>query len=391
MPATLILNPFATLFPDPKRSGGWIVQAPVPGLGLQRLSIDESRCPTLFEMCGHSGESSLALIDIHGDLDQGELSTLTEYGLIIEPEHVPAKPYFSCHLDSVEISYISADSDLIVDPTMRFEPFDLIKFRTWGTEKNLSPHLPSVWIEDDQTGLRSGYWLDREQAAHVSLLTAGEPPCELPPDLLSKLRAAEIIVSKQKLGEKSKKSAKKIAESISAFAQNGYSVLRGVIPKNQITHLQDFYQEFERQGFMTLGDDLVPRRYVAPVEPLASTIHRNLTKLMTALAGQSVIPSYCYAASYLEGADLKPHRDRPQCEFSFSMQIDYEPQADDGISPWPLYLSDQAGKEVPVYLGNGDCLAYKGCELTHYALPEGHHSTSLFFHYIPEDFSGDLV
>src|SRR5205085_12676542 len=124
-------------------------------------------------------------------------------------------------------------------------------------------------------------------------------------------------------------------------------------------------------------------------------------------------PSYVYAASYKEGAVLDPHVDREQCEYSISLQVDYYPEPLDGISPWPLFLepfvppkdasasdrrfeqsefkSDDELKRA-VHLANGDGLLYKGRELVHYrnALPDGNRSTSLFFHYVSESFSGTL-
>jgi hypothetical protein len=47
---------------------------------------------------------------------------------------------------------------------------------------------------------------------------------------------------------------------------------------------------------------------------------------------------------------------------------------------------------VTVFQAIGDALLYRGRELPHSrdALPEGHTSTSIFFHYVREDFAGSL-
>ncbi len=164
---------------------------------------------------------------------------------------------------------------------------------------------------------------------------------------------------------------------------------------------------------MPFGDSQVNRRYYQHNEPLAKFFHQNLTNLMSLIAGEEVKPSYVYAASYKEGASLQPHTDREACEFSFSFQVDYQPEQENHLSPWALYLSTKkASIDDPnafdwanfspdlndedtkaVYLGIGDSLVYKGCELVHYryALPAGHQSTSLFFHYVPKDFEGNLT
>jgi hypothetical protein len=161
---------------------------------------------------------------------------------------------------------------------------------------------------------------------------------------------------------------------------------------------------------MMFGDTRVKHRFREGNEPLARFFHLGLTGLMSKLVGTEVKPSYCYAASYREGADLPPHLDREACEYSFSIQVDYEPAPADGISPWPLGLSTrkldeenkyslkrddfdpQGESERSVSLGNGDCLAYRGRELAHYRSPlsTGHKSTSLFFHYVAMDYDGPI-
>ena len=143
---------------------------------------------------------------------------------------------------------------------------------------------------------------------------------------------------------------------------------------------------------MVKGDGLVANRFVAPLEPFSMNIHRDLTKLMSTVARQEVRPSYCYASSYFDRAVLRPHTDRAQCEFSFSLQLDYSPMAEGEVSPWALNLKLLDESEVAVHLAPGDLLAYRGREVTHWrtALPEGHTSRSLFLHYVDPDFDGEL-
>jgi len=58
---------------------------------------------------------------------------------------------------------------------------------------------------------------------------------------------------------------------------------------------------------------------------------------------------------------------------------------------WPIRLDTPEGT-VAVYQALGDGLAYRGTRLPHYRheLAEGHMSTSIFFHYVAADFSGQL-
>jgi hypothetical protein len=392
MPDDQVLNPFINLFPDRKNPGKWLLQAPLPGKGLQRLNVDEEHFPALFELCAEHGDAALQYFDLENDSSDDEKAELVRAGILISRDREPKKPVFSCMLDSLADSHADVVEDEIVDPTVVYEGFDLTKFRTWAAEKNLSPFLPSIWIQNRQTGLRSGYWVTQEQGPIVAALKPGErPPTDLDPTLAARLRTAGVITSQADLDKKEDARAKEIAEAAASFREHGYAVLRNIIPALQMPAVQSFYREFEDQGFMTLGDEFIPLRFVSALEPFASTIHRDLTTLTSRLASQDVKPAYCYASSYLGGADLPPHRDRPQCEFSFSVQVDYRPAPTDGISPWPLCLSIDRNEKA-IHLGPGDCLAYKGCEVTHSRprLPEGHRSTSLFLHYVPLDFSGEL-
>jgi hypothetical protein len=51
-----------------------------------------------------------------------------------------------------------------------------------------------------------------------------------------------------------------------------------------------------------------------------------------------------------------------------------------------------SGGTVTVYQALGDGLAYRGTQLPHYRdrLGEGQTSTSIFFHYVTENFTGSL-
>jgi hypothetical protein len=118
--------------------------------------------------------------------------------------------------------------------------------------------------------------------------------------------------------------------------------------------------------------------------------HLQLTEAVSQLVGEAVKPSYVYFASYQGGAELKRHTDREQCEFSLTFCLDYAPEPA-GATPWPLHL-DTPRSRVTVQQALGDALLYRGRELPHYRdrLPDGHTSTSIFFHYVCADFRGSL-
>ncbi len=124
---------------------------------------------------------------------------------------------------------------------------------------------------------------------------------------------------------------------------------------------------------------------------MARFFHRQLTQIISDVAGEQLKPSYVYLASYQSGAELKKHTDREQCEFSITLSLDFSPEPD-LATPWPICLETPTGT-VKVYQALGDGLAYRGTRMPHFRSPlgAGQTSTSIFFHYVSESFRGSLT
>jgi hypothetical protein len=174
------------------------------------------------------------------------------------------------------------------------------------------------------------------------------------------------------------------------YCEKGYAVGTALLHPFQVAALRRYYRCLIRKGAIRLGDTQSPRRYKAYNEPVARFFHRYLTKMVSAVAGEPVKPSYVYMASYLSGAELKKHTDREQCEFSVSFCLDFSPEPE-ATTPWPLCLDAPDGT-VRVHQALGDGLFYRGTRVPHYRdiLGEGLTSTSIFFHYVSENFIGSL-
>jgi hypothetical protein len=125
-------------------------------------------------------------------------------------------------------------------------------------------------------------------------------------------------------------------------------------------------------------------------DSVARFFHNHLTKTVSAAVGVPVKPSYVYSACYVSGAELRKHIDREQCEFSVTLCLDFSPEPEKETA-WPIRLDTPHGP-VTVYQALGDALVYRGTRVPHYrdVLAEGRTSTSIFFHYVPESFTGSL-
>ena len=145
-----------------------------------------------------------------------------------------------------------------------------------------------------------------------------------------------------------------------------------------------------RRGVLRLGDTQSARRFVADNEPVARFFHGQLTSVVSRIVGRAVKPSYVYLAGYQADAELPSHVDRAQCQYTVALCVDFTPEPSCETS-WPLQLDSPDGR-IFVYQAIGDALVYKGREIRHSRDPLARHtSTSLFFHYVDEDFSAASI
>lgn len=413
MTGKLIVNPCLQL--DIHTPEHYFLLAPKPGESLQSLQINKSERPALHELFLELAQTQFDFLDVEQDISAGEREFLVNHGVLVEAEQAPRRPLFACPLDQVEAAPFDGNlAGLIVNPTFRFEPFSFANLTSWIRERNMSPHQASVWIKAPLTGIETGYWLTPKQAETVAGFTAGEkPPTAIEEEFRSRLTAAGVLVTPESLRQNEQNTADILEQTKERFERDKYTVLEKILPPAQMTAMRSFYRQYVSEGFMPFGDSQVELRFRQHNEPLARFYHRNFTRLMSLLVGEEVIPSYVYAASYKPGATLEPHTDRAQCEYSISFQVDYQPEPEDQVSPWALHVTRPDGpiddnrmygwedfpetlaggeKRRGIHLASGDGLIYRGRELIHYryALPAGHKSTSLFFHYVPQGFDGEL-
>ncbi|MFZ0732567.1 MAG: hypothetical protein WAM79_09600 [Candidatus Sulfotelmatobacter sp.] len=247
-----------------------------------------------------------------------------------------------------------------------------------------------AWVRSSSTGSLLPFWLGRNFTTLLQSLPPNEPvPATFPAETRELLRAAGILIHQSSLASIPSPPAQ-IAQPAAMFRERGYAPLRDLIHPFHIAALRRYYRHLIRTGAIQLGDRQSPRRYVAYNEPVARLFHHQITGAFSGLACEPLKPSYVYLASYLSGAELKKHTDREQCEFSITLCLDFSPEPA-LATPWPIRLDTPQGS-VTVYQALGDALAYRGTRLPHYrhALPEGHTSTSIFFHYVSAHFEGPL-
>ena len=252
-------------------------------------------------------------------------------------------------------------------------------------------HSTVAWVRDPGTQSLQPFWLGSQLQKIVSEMRAGEPvPDSVPPRARSVLSAAGILIRENEIESRSQAWSDIVRERSSQFRDGGYAPLSNLIHPFNVAALRRYYRHEIRRGAIRLGDEQCSRRYVAHNESVARFFHHQMANAVSAIVGEAIRPSYVYFASYSSGAELKKHVDRAQCEFSVTLSLDFSPEPHLATS-WPIRLDMPTGT-VAVYQALGDGLVYRGTRVPHYRnkLAEGRTSTSIFFHYVPADFSGPL-
>lgn len=177
------------------------------------------------------------------------------------------------------------------------------------------------------------------------------------------------------------------------FEREGFAILENLLPVEHVHEMGRYFQALAAQGFLSRNDECGTHRHIAHNHPVARFWHDQLNERVSRLVGRRTKPSYSYVSLYIAGCELALHTDRPPCEYTITLLLDYAPLDADDRSPWALTLRGRDGVMHSLYQRVGDALIFKGRELQHCrdVLPEGHRSASLLFHFVDEDYDGEMT
>ena len=295
-------------------------------------------------------------------------------------------------------SRVVDNAQLVVNSTFRYEPEGAppaeLRARLPPLH-GLLPGFPLAWIADSGTGIWAPFWARGEWVDVLPSLRPGQPaPAALGPAVRRTLALAHVLVPPGH--EQAERAAweETCRQAGALFETHRYVIVRDLVPPAHIAAMRRYYRALVASGRLPKGDTLVKDRLRLLNEPVGLFFHSQLVDVVGRIAGEAVKHSYVYFASYPAGSVLPRHVDRAPCEFSISFLVDYSPEPE-GPCGWPLFLvnPDAPERVATADLRIGDALFYRGRELAHYRdrLPEGHRSSSLFFHYVRSDYVGDPI
>jgi PKHD-type hydroxylase len=129
--------------------------------------------------------------------------------------------------------------------------------------------------------------------------------------------------------------------------------------------------EIIRNSPLNEGDDQVPLSRSYYNLNVCSILLGKLTEKVSKLSKKKLKPTYTYCRVYLKGAELKPHKDRPSCEYSVTLNLSQ-------TEPWAIYMGKKGITQSP-----GDGVLYKGCEIEHSRKEfKGDEYIQVFLHYV---------
>lgn len=348
--------------------------APVRGKALRRLDVSEERYPDVFRdltrwlVTVTPGDAAMPPVRV--------ANLARRFGLVIAPSEASKPVHFSCPWREVSPCKASGISVASVGGVLS----DWIAI---GAE-NLPSSLPIVPAGILPSGSKT-LWI-RQLAVNAWL------PFEIEAALardLESLRHLSWDALPANLRD-GLETARRVFAPAEAQRDELWSEQAGWLRGPWLNALQEYCRGLVREGWLAFNDGQSSRFY-AYDPPFFSWLQRCTTRLVEAPAGCGLRPVCCYLGSYVAGASLEIHTDRPECEYSLSLLLDSGPE-DPARQPWPLCIRDPAsGRNRAFAQQPGDALFYRGTRLPHFRDPLTHGwSTSVFFHFVNETIQGPL-
>jgi hypothetical protein len=164
------------------------------------------------------------------------------------------------------------------------------------------------------------------------------------------------------------------------FEQERYVVLPGLLSQPMLGQCYQYALEAVHRGAMYLDDIQAMGTPSCYGDPLTEMLMVEARPRIEAICGRRLWPTYSYFRVYKRGDVLAPHRDRPACEISASVNLGYEAE-----EAWPLWIEGTGGPRG-VTLEPGDAVVYRGLECTHWREAfAGQRCAQVFLHYVDRD------
>ena len=172
-------------------------------------------------------------------------------------------------------------------------------------------------------------------------------------------------------------------DSIQEFKEKGYVHLKDFLHKDSCKELANELKRLVEQK-KTVKDEQCPKSEAIHGTVTFDKLLEDLTPHFEQASGLKLFPTYSYARLYnSQDEELKVHRDRPACEISASLTLDFEGDV------WPIFMGTNEDKSeaTEIKMEIGDAVMYRGCDIYHWreAYKEGKWQAQVFLHYVDQN------
>jgi|TARA_Y100000015_G_C2356076_1_gene72965 hypothetical protein len=156
-----------------------------------------------------------------------------------------------------------------------------------------------------------------------------------------------------------------------------FKLVKSFLNNDELNVLKNYalYRLEFGQDFVIFDYGVAPYTLDFSEDALMNSILRTKTKKVEKLVGLKLFPTYAYWRWYPFGSKLTPHRDRPSCEISLTINL-YKDKN------WPMLIDNNE-----VEIDSGDGVIYLGIEDVHARKGEyqGEAFAQLFMHYVDQN------
>ena len=172
-------------------------------------------------------------------------------------------------------------------------------------------------------------------------------------------------------------------DTVAEFKEKGYVHLKSFL---HIDSCKELTKELKRlvEQKLTTKDEQCPKSEAIHGTVTFDKLLEDLTPHFEQASGLKLFPTYSYARLYnSQDEELKVHRDRPACEISATLTLDFEGDV------WPIYMGNNEDKSnaTEIKMSIGDAVMYRGCDIYHWreAYKEGKWQAQVFLHYVDQN------
>jgi hypothetical protein len=172
-------------------------------------------------------------------------------------------------------------------------------------------------------------------------------------------------------------------DTVLEFKEKGYVHLKDFLHKDSCKELANELKRLVSEN-KTVKDEQCPKSQAIHGTVTFDKLLEDLTPHFEMASGLKLFPTYSYARLYnSQDEELKIHRDRPACEISATLTLDFEGDV------WPIFMGNNEDKSeaTEVKMEIGDAVMYRGCDIYHWreAYKEGKWQAQVFLHYVDQN------